>query len=78
MKKKILNHVKKNKFNIFGAGGSMALAIATILENKNNINQIFDNDPAKLHFNFLGTKKKILANSKINNLKIYCPFLTTI
>ena len=69
MKKKLLNHLKKNKFNIFGAGGSMTLAIATISEIKNNINQIFDNDPAKLHFNFPGTKKKILANSKIKNLK---------
>ena len=42
MKKKILNHLKKNKFNIYGAGGSMALAIATNYEIKNNINKVFD------------------------------------
>ena len=65
MRKKILNHIKKNKFNIYGAGGSMALAMASIPEMKNNINKIFDSDPAKLHYKFPGTKKKILANKKV-------------
>ena len=65
MKKKLLSHLKNNKFNIYGAGGSMALTIASILKNKSKINQIFDDDPAKLNQNFPGTKKKILAKNKI-------------
>jgi len=69
MKKKLLSHLKKNKFNIYGAGGSMALTIASISENKNKINQIFDGDPSKLNQNFPGTKKKILANNKIIKTK---------
>ena len=69
MRKKLINHLKNNKFNIYGAGGSMALAIATNYEIKRNINKVFDSDPAKLHLNFPGTKKKILANKKINRIK---------
>ena len=64
-KKKILNHIKENKFNIYGAGGSMSLAIASIVKSKNKINKIFDNDPAKFNYNFPGTKNKILASNKV-------------
>lgn len=65
MKKKIINHLKNSKFNIYGAGGSMVLAIASISKYKENINLIYDSDPAKLNYNFPGTQKKILANKKI-------------
>ena len=36
----------------------MALAISTISHYKKNINQIFDNDPAKLNHNFQEQKRK--------------------
>ena len=68
MKKRLTRHLKRNKFDIYGAGGSMALAISTISHYKKNINQIFDNDPAKLNHNFPGTKKKILSAKKIHSL----------
>ena len=40
----------------------MALAISTISHYKKNINQIFDNDPAKLNHNFPGTKKENIVS----------------
>ena len=50
----------------------MALAISTISHYK-NINQIFDNDPAKLNHNFPGTKRKYcqLKNSFVRKFFIY-------
>lgn len=71
MKKKLIKHLKKNKFDIYGAGGSMALAISTISNHKNNINQIYDNDPAKLNHKFPGTKKKIIGAKKNNSFGNY-------
>ena len=52
----------------------MALAISTISNHKNNINQIYDNDPAKLNHKFPGTKKKIIGAKKIILLEIICLF----
>ena len=42
----------------------MALAISTISNHKNNINQIYDNDPAKLNHKFPGTKRKYRSKKK--------------
>ena len=72
IKKKISNHIKNKKFNIYGAGGSMALAIATICKTKQNINQIFDQDSLKCNKIFPGTKRKILKNiKKIRTLNFF-------
>jgi SAM-dependent methyltransferase len=64
MKIKISNHVKDDKFNIYGAGGSMVLALASIKKKNMRINEIFDNDPKKWDKHFPGFKKKILKKQK--------------
>lgn len=72
MKIKIYNHIKENKFNIYGAGGSMVLALASLSQKNLRINKIFDNDQKKWNKFFPGFKKKILKNQKnIISEKIY-------
>jgi hypothetical protein len=43
MKIKIYNHIKDNKFNIYGAGGSMVLTLAPLIQKNLKINKIYDN-----------------------------------
>ena len=74
MKKKISKYLKNEKFDIYGAGGSMVLAIASL--DKKNIGQIFDNDPQKWGKIFPGTKKKIQKNNKIFLSKSICSLST--
>ena len=75
MKKKISKYIKNEKFDIYGAGGSMVLAIAS-LEKKKNIGQIFDNDPLKWGKIFPGTKRKIQKNNKTLQSKSICSLST--
>jgi 2-polyprenyl-3-methyl-5-hydroxy-6-metoxy-1,4-benzoquinol methylase len=76
MKKKLYNYVKNNNFNIYGAGGSMVLAMAAIDKKKKQINQIFDNDPAKCNKIFPGTQKIILNNIKKTDSQKLCSLST--
>ena len=75
MKKKISKRIKNEKFDIYGAGGSMVLALAS-LEIKKNIGQIFDNDPLKCGKIFPGSKKKIQKNNKTLQSKSICSLST--
>ena len=69
MKKKILSHLIENNFDIYGAGGSMALALASIGIGKKKIDKVFDNDSNKCGLYFPGTKVKIMKkkNTTQNN-----------
>ncbi len=72
MRLKITKHIKNKKFNIYGGGGSMVLALASVLNNKKKINKIYDSDSRKWNKFFPGTKKKIFRNKKnITNINIY-------
>ena len=61
---RISNFLKNNVFDIYGAGGSMVLALAPINKKKQNINNVFDNDPVKWNKLLPGTKKIIQSNKK--------------
>ena len=64
MKKKILQHLNKEKYDVYGSGGSMVLALSSINKITNRINFIFDNDKKKNDKIFPTTKIKIFKFTK--------------
>ena len=67
MKKKVFKDLKKNKFNIYGAGGAMVLLISSLKKLKKNINMIYDNQISKQQKKFPGTDIKISSYNKLEN-----------
>ena len=70
MKRKILNHLQNNKFDIYGAGGSM-VALISLFNNLKNINSVYDSQNIKHSKIFPGTNIRILKNKKSNLKKIF-------
>ena len=68
MKKKISNYINNRTFNIYGAGGSMVLSLASLRNIIKNIVLVFDNDTSKQHMLFPGTNMKIYKNIKKSKL----------
>jgi len=64
MKKKIFSYIENRKFDIYGAGGSMVLCLASLRNISKNINLVFDNDPSKQSMLFPGTDIKIYKKIK--------------
>jgi len=64
MQKKILQHLNKEKYDVYGSGGSMVLALSSINKITNKINFIFDNDKKKNNKIFPTTKIKIFKFTK--------------
>ena len=76
MQKKILQHLNKEKYDVYGSGGSMVLALSSVNKITNKINFIFDNDKKKiikffqqLKLKFLNLQKNFL-NPKLNQFHV--------
>ena len=64
MQKKILQNLNKEKYDVYGSGGSMVLALSSVNKITNKINFIFDNDKKKNKKVFPTTKIKIFKFTK--------------